>query len=137
MKRLLRDVRGITAVEFALVAPPFMMFMFLMVDGARAVWTYQTLQAVATDAARCAALGRSNCDTTGEVQQYAVDRANGFGVPLTLAQVALNTAAICSTVSGMTQVTITKSYQGATTKLLPSSISSLTTNSCFPTAPVT
>jgi len=57
MRQLLSDRRGVTAVEFALVAPVFMMFMFLIIDGARIVWTYQTLQEVATNSARCAALG--------------------------------------------------------------------------------
>ena len=135
MRRILRDTKAVTAVEFALVAPTFMMFMFMIIDGARATWTYQTLQQVATDAARCAALGVSACDTSAKVQQYAVDRADGFGVPLTTASVTLTPSTTCSSMAGMTRVAIVKSYQGATTKLLPSSITTLTTDSCFPTAP--
>ncbi len=134
MSRLLRDQKGVTAVEFALVAPTFMMFMFLIIDGARATWTYQTLQQVATDTARCAALGVSTCDTSGEVQTYAVNRANGFGVVLTAGAVTLTPSTTCSSVAGMTKVAISMTYQGATTKLLPSSITTLTTDSCFPTA---
>lgn len=137
MKRLLRDRRGITAVEFALVAPTFMMFMFLMIDGARAVWTYQTLQEIATNSARCAALGVSTCNDSAEVKAYAVDRATRAGVKLTAAAVTLTPAAICSSVSGMTRVSIAATYQGASTRLLPSSITTLNTESCFPTAPVT
>ena len=72
MLHLLRgDRRGVTAVEFALVAPVFMMFMFLIIDGGRAVWTYQTLQEVASNSARCAALGLTGCKTQAEVQQRA------------------------------------------------------------------
>jgi len=134
MRRLLSDRRGVTAVEFALVAPAFMMFMFLIIDGARAVWTYQTLQAVATDSARCAALGVTGCKTSSEVQTYAVNRANGYGVSLTSSAVTLTSAAICSSVAGMTKVAISTSYQGATTKLLPSPVTTLSTESCFPTA---
>jgi uncharacterized membrane protein len=135
MRRVLGDIRGVTAVEFALVAPTFLMFMFLIIDGARATWTYQTLQQVATDTARCAALGVTGCETSGEVQTYAVNRANGFGVPLAAAAVTLTPSATCSSVSGMTKVAISTTYQGATTKLLPSGITTLTTDSCFPTAP--
>ena len=134
MSRLLSDRRGVTAVEFALVAPVFMMFMFLIIDGARIVWTYQTLQEVATNSARCAALGVTGCKTSGEVQTYAVNRAAASGVPLAAAAVTLTPAATCSSVAGMTKVAIASSYQGATTKLLPSSVSTLTTESCFPTA---
>lgn len=134
MRRLLSDRRGVTAVEFALVAPAFMMFMFLIIDGARAVWTYQTLQAVATDSARCAALGVTGCKTSSEVQTYAVNRANGYGVSLTSSAVTLTSAATCSSVAGMTKVAISTSYQGATTKLLPSPVTTLSTESCFPTA---
>jgi len=134
MRRLLSDRRGVTAVEFALVAPAFMMFMFLIIDGARAVWTYQTLQAVATDSARCAALGVTGCKTSSEVQTYAVNRANGYGVGLTSGAVTLTSAATCSSVAGMTKVAISTSYQGATTKLLPSPMTTLSTESCFPTA---
>ncbi|ATE66752.1 TadE/TadG family type IV pilus assembly protein [Rhizorhabdus dicambivorans] len=134
MRKLLRDRRGVTATEFALVAPAFMMFLFLIIDGARAAWTYQTLQSVATDAARCAALGVSTCDSSAEVKTYAVNRANGFGVPLTAAAVTLTTSATCQSMAGMTKVAISTSYQGATTKLLPSPITTLSTESCFPTA---
>lgn len=134
MIRLLRDRRGVTAVEFALVAPAFMMFMFLIIDGARAVWTYQTLQEVATSTARCAALGVTGCKTASEVQSYAVARAAATGVPLATSAVTLTSAATCSSVAGMTKVAIASSYQGATTKLLPSSVSTLSTESCFPTA---
>lgn len=134
MKRLFRDVRGVTAVEFALVAPAFMMFMFLIIDGARAVWTYQTLQEIASNAARCAGLGTSGCRTAGEVQSYAVNRAAASGVRLAAGAVTLAPAAICSGVAGMTRVAISSAYQGATTKLLPTSVATLNTESCFPTA---
>lgn len=134
MRRLLSDPRGVSTAEFALVAPIFMMFMFMIIDGARAVWTYQTLQQVATDSARCAALGITGCKTSSDVQTYAVNRANGFGVPLAAGAVTLTASATCSAMSGMTKVAISTSYQGATTKLLPSPMTTLSTYSCFPTA---
>lgn len=134
MTRLARDIRGVTATEFALVAPVFLMFMFLIIDGARAAWTYQTLQEVATNSARCAALGVTGCKTSAEVRSYAVARAAAGGVPLTAGAVTLTPAATCSSVAGMTKVAISAAYQGASTKLLPSSVTTLNTESCFPTA---
>lgn len=132
--RLFRDIRGITATEFALVAPAFMMFMFLIIDGCRVAWTYQSLQEVATNTARCAALGVTGCKTASEVQAYAVARAATQQIKLTTSAVTLTPAATCSSVSGMTKVAISSTYQGASTKLLPSALTTLNTESCFPTA---
>lgn len=137
MTRLIRDVRGVTAVEFALVAPVFLMFMFMIIDGAREVWTYQTLQQVATASARCAGLGTPACNSSANVKSYAVTQANGFGVTLASSAITLTTGTTCQSMANMTKVVITTSYQGATTKLLPSSLSTLSTESCFPTAPTT
>ncbi|MES2496861.1 MAG: TadE/TadG family type IV pilus assembly protein [Pseudomonadota bacterium] len=134
MMRLVRDSRGVTATEFALVAPAFLMFMFLIIDGARVAWTYQTLQEVATNSARCAALGVTGCKTASEVQAYAVARATAQGIKLTTSAVTLTPATTCASVAGMTRVAIASTYQGASTKLLPSSLTTLTTESCFPTA---
>lgn len=135
MRRLLRDIAGVTAVEFALVAPVFLMFMFLIIDGARMTWTYQALQEVATHSARCAALGVTGCKSSTDVQDYAVARAAASGVKLTTGAVTLTTATTCSSMGGMTKVAISSAYQGATTKLLPSTLTTLNTESCFPTAP--
>jgi Flp pilus assembly protein TadG len=111
MRRLLRDTSGVTAVEFALVAPAFMMFMFLIIDGARMTWSYQALQAVATSSARCAALGSTGCKTSSEVKDYAVASAAASGIKLTTDAVTLDSAATCYSVAGMTKVAIASAYQ--------------------------
>lgn len=125
-------VGGVTAVEFALVAPVFMMFMFLIIDGTRAVWTYQTLQEVATNSARCAALKQAACADNASVQSYAVARAAASGVRLGAADVTLTASTTCQTMSGMVKVAISTAYQGATTQLLPTSLTMLATDGCFP-----
>jgi Flp pilus assembly protein TadG len=135
LRPLLRDSRGVTATEFALVAPAFLAFMFLIIDGARMAWSFQALQEVATSSARCAALGATGCTSAADVKSYAVARAAANGVKITSSAVTLTSAATCSSVSGMTKVVIAATYQGASTKLLPSSLTTLNTESCFPTAP--
>lgn len=134
MRRLFCDGSGVTAVEFALVAPAFMMFIFLIIDGARMTWSYQALQEVATSSARCAALDATGCKTSSEVKDYAVARAAASGIKLTTDAVTLSSAATCYSVAGMTKVVIASAYQGATTKLLPSALSMLNIESCFPTS---
>ncbi len=135
LRSLVGDRRGVTATEFALVAPAFLAFMFLIIDGARMAWSFQALQEVATNTARCAALGATGCTSSADVKSYAVARAAANGVKIDAAAVTLTSAATCSSVSGMTKVAISASYQGASTKLLPSSLTTLATESCFPTAP--
>lgn len=125
-------IGGVTAVEFALVAPVFMMFLFLIIDGARAVWTYQTLQEVAVNSARCAALNQTACADNASVQSYAVARAAASGVRLGAADVTLTASTTCQTMSGMVKVAISTAYQGATTKLLPTALTTLVTEGCFP-----
>lgn len=132
MIRLFVDRRATAAVEFALVAPVFLMFMFLIIDGSRMVWTYQTLQEVATNSARCAALKLAACIDNSSVQTYAAARAVASGVPLTAASVTLTPAATCQATAGMVKVGIAMAYQGATTRLLPTSVTTLTTEACFP-----
>jgi Flp pilus assembly protein TadG len=137
MIRLFEDRRGATAVEFALVAPVFLMFMFLIIDGSRMVWTYQTLQEVATNSARCAALKLTACADNASVQTYAAARAVASGVPLGAASVTLSNVAASATGCkaspvAMVKVAINAPYQGATTLLLPTSVTTLTTEACFP-----
>jgi len=133
MKRLLASTKGLTTVEFALVGPCFLMMMMFIIDGARAVWTYQTLQEVATNSARCAALNKTGCTNSSEVKSFAVARARASGLTLADTSVTLATAQTCNAMGGMTKVTISSPYAGATTRLLPSTITTLTTDSCFPT----
>jgi len=131
--RLLSDRRGVTAVEFALVAPVFLMLIFLIIDGARMTWTYQTLQEVAANSARCAALKLTSCADSASVQSYAVARAAASGVRLGSADVTLTASTSCQSIGGMTKVAISTAYQGASTKLLPTAMTTLVTDSCFPT----
>ncbi len=135
LRLLLRDRRGVTATEFALVAPVFLAFMFLIIDGARMAWSFQALQEVATNSARCAALGATGCTDSAGVKSHAVARAAANGIKINATAVTLTSAATCSSVSGMTKVAISTTYQGASTKLLPSTLTTLAAESCFPTAP--
>src|SRR5207253_1156089 len=83
--RRLRDERGASLVEFALVAP----VLFLVIMGAIAlVWltaVRSTITGAARDGARFASI--PDCSTAPcayppatDVQQYVADRASGYGV---------------------------------------------------------
>jgi hypothetical protein len=95
------------------------------------------LQEVATNSARCAALKLTACADNASVQTYAAARAVASGVPLAAASVVLSnvaaSAAGCkASPVAMVKVAINAPYQGATTLLLPTSVTTLTTEACFP-----
>lgn len=139
MKRLLRGLAGDTiggvAVEFALVAPTFLMFIFLILDGGRMVFAKQSLNEVATAAARCAAIAATGCTDATSAQDWATSRAlTRDNLKLSSAVVQLGTT--CNSVANMAKVTVSTSFKKGAMTLLPQSVapSTLTSIACFPIA---
>ena len=136
IRRLLRSQRGAGAVEFALLAPTFLMFLFLLLDGGRMMFAKQSLNELATATARCMATKQAACANSGSAQSWAVSRGLARNnLQLTSNNVTINTAATCGGVSNMIQATITVPWKRGAMMLLPQSIapSSLSATACFPT----
>lgn len=133
MKRpaLLSDRQAVTAVEFALLAPVLLMFMFLLIEGGRMEWTQQTLQEVSTNTARCMALGQDACNSTAAIQSYAQSRGSAWGVSLASATITATTGQTCNGVSGMSRISISLPYRSVM-NLLPIAQQALTASACFP-----
>jgi Flp pilus assembly protein TadG len=133
MKRpaLLTDQGGVTAVEFALIAPVLLMFMFLLIEGGRMEWTQQTLQEVSTNTARCMALGQDACSSTSAIQSYAQSRGSAWGVSLASATITATTGQTCAGVSGMSRISISLPYRSVM-NLLPIAQQALTATACYP-----
>ncbi len=83
----LRNERGASAVEFAFVAPIMVLFSVLLIDIGRAMWASTTLEHVAREGARYAAVRGSSSDFEIDISDAtAVDafedlmeqRATGF-----------------------------------------------------------
>ncbi|WP_353204867.1 TadE family protein, partial [Sphingomonas sp.] len=119
------------AVEFALVAPVLLAFIFLLIEGGRLEWTQQALQEVASNAARCMALGTAPCADTPSIQGYAAARGLAWGVSFSAATTTVTANTTCSSVSGMNKITISLPY-GGVTRLLPIAPSALTASACVP-----
>lgn len=137
MMRLARDARGGSTIEFAFLAPIFLMMIFLLLDGGRMLFTKQALNEAAAAGARCAALKPTGCTTTAEVQSWTATRGSQRSrLSLTTAMVTVTMAGSCNGQSNMAQVTIAKPYTKTAMNLLPQSLapSTLTSTSCFPVA---
>ncbi|WP_294392674.1 TadE/TadG family type IV pilus assembly protein [uncultured Sphingomonas sp.] len=139
---LIRDERGSTVTEFAFVCPVFLMFLFLILDGARVMFVKQEVNGLAADVARCAAIKASGCTSIDTAKSYAVALGN------TRPQIAITTANVdlalttdtdrarCGNLAGMMRATITVPYGRGSMTLLPQSAmpSTLVSTSCFPVA---
>lgn len=69
IRRLGRDRRGVTVVEFALLAPALLTLVFGILEFGRWLWTMQALQATAAEGARCMAVLDPGCASGGIYSQ--------------------------------------------------------------------
>jgi Flp pilus assembly protein TadG len=101
------DDRGTTSMEFALIVPLLFLFIFSLIESYFALFNFQQVQAVASETARCVAIGSSLCSAGGAA--YAVNKAapgHAIGA-LTQQMVAVNTNTSCGGTANMTRITIT------------------------------
>ncbi len=133
-RRILRDRRGEAALEFALIGVIFLLLLLAPVEAGLMIWTGTALQSVASDTARCNAIGSPTCATVADAQSYAVSQAAkwiGQG-EISSNNVAITSTSTCNKASGnFIQVTITASiWSGA--MLSPINAPNQTATACFP-----
>jgi Flp pilus assembly protein TadG len=102
---------GAAVVEAAIVLPIFLLCVFGLTELGRALWIQSVLQYAVEEAARCAALGTANCNTTPNIQTYAASKAVGITVPS-------GNFTVTSPSCGK-QVAITYSFTSVVPNLLP------------------
>lgn len=116
---MIRDERGATVIEFALILPLLLMALFGLIEGARLVWMNQALDQAAYSTARCRTVANTACDSVAKQIAFAVQRAKANGVTLNPANVVIDPAATCGGSSGALLVTLTVSFASPAGKLLP------------------
>lgn len=113
----LSDRSGATATEFALVAVPFLLILFGLIEFGRAYWIRQSLYETAIAAARCLGVPQSECSASagvrdvGKAKTYAVTVANGWGLGLTTANVTATASTSCGGVAGFSKVSVTYYFE--------------------------
>ena len=115
LQRALADKHGVTAIEFAFLAPVFLLFVIGSIDAGRALWSQATLQRTVEVAARCAAVDKIKCATTSQVQALASEislfaPASAFSVASQSCGVAVSASleyALSSSLFGVPNVTLT------------------------------
>ena len=129
--RLARARDGNSAIEFAIVAPVFLLLMLGTMEFARLFWTQSTLQQAVQAAARCASVNTTTCDNAADTQTYAANQMFGLNVS---SSVFTATTANCGSVTG-NKVSGSLQFNFIAKGLFPSSWlppPTLTATSCFP-----
>jgi Flp pilus assembly protein TadG len=118
------DNRGASALEFALTAPVFFLFIFGIIQFGLLLWTQIGLQHGAEMAARCASVNSTLCPSgnPGAITSYAAQQA--FGLALPSQTFTYSTSACGNQVSA--------SYTFEFPAILNLSPVTLTAQSCFP-----
>ena len=136
---LARARQATTAVEFAICALAMVLIIVGFIEFGRLVWSFEVLQEVAIEGARCMGLGASSCASAGAYSSantttYVVNLATSRGVTITSGMVSLSNTATCGGASGFSQVSINYDFVTVAPVLLTSLVNGFTVpaSACFP-----
>jgi hypothetical protein len=129
--------RGTTAIEFALVAPVFLMLIFGAIEYSRVLWTLNALQQVAFDGARCMAIPQSACAVGGSYDStstttHITQTGNQWG--LSLQSINLSQNVSCGGTTGFSQVQVSSNFITPVPQivLLAAAGTTLQATACYP-----
>ncbi|HVB90296.1 MAG TPA: TadE family protein [Beijerinckiaceae bacterium] len=138
LRRFGRASSGATAIEFAIVAAPLLLFLTGTIEFGRLLWTREALRETAISAARCMGVLGVSCRSGGvynsaQTLSYVQDRALAWSVVVPSSGVTLSDNATCAGVGGFSQVTISYTFATAL-PLFVGALKSvpLTASACFP-----
>ena len=120
--KFIGDESGTTALEFALTAPAFLLFIFGIIEIGLLLWTQVGIQHGAEMAARCASINSTLCPNPNAVTTYAVQQS--FGLTLPSSTFTLTTPACGNQVNA--------SYTFQFPAIIGLSPLNLTAQACFP-----
>ncbi|MDA9504735.1 hypothetical protein XI09_08335 [Bradyrhizobium sp. CCBAU 11386] len=117
-----RDNQAASALEFALTAPVFFLFIFGIIEFGLLFWTQLGLQHGTEMAARCATVNPTLCPSSDAITGYAAQQAFGLGLP---AQAFTYSTSTCGN-------QVSASYVFEFPQVLNLSPLTLTAQACFP-----
>jgi Flp pilus assembly protein TadG len=79
--KLVHDESGTTALEFALTAPVFFLFIIGVIEAGLLFWTQIGIQHGAEMAARCASINSTLCPGPNAIASYATQQSFGLTLP--------------------------------------------------------
>jgi Flp pilus assembly protein TadG len=120
-RRFASDEAGNPAVEFGLLAPALLLFIFGIAEGGRLLWTVNALHYSVQEAARCASINKTTCGTSTQIQSFAAGRSGA----------SFNASVFTATVTGCGNRVSASYTMPLNIPFMTHSIS-LTAQSCYP-----
>ena len=134
LRRLPGDRRASQSLEFMMVSALFFPISFAIVELGLALWTQNAMQMAVTKAARCVAIGSTDCP---DVAAYTVSAVNAWLVPDTVSSsdVTVTTNTTCNSAPGKAvQVSMSHALWSSLTLPPPFGAPTLTVSACFPSS---
>lgn len=134
----LSSTAGTAALEFAVLAVPFLCMCFGVIEFGRACWTMEALQESAAQGARCIGVVSSACSSGGAfsssaAQTYIQNVASGWGLSVPTGDITPTQSTTCGGVSGFSKVQISYTFSTIVGDLIPSLKSAaMSVSSCYP-----
>ena len=98
---------GNVAIEYGLILPAMLLFIFGLMDASRLLWTNITLTRATEAAARCGAVNTTTCPTAS-IPAYAATQAQNFGLyDAVAADFVVSTSVSCGVQGQVTGVQVT------------------------------
>jgi Flp pilus assembly protein TadG len=118
-----RDRAGTSALEFALLAPAFLLLFLGIMEFGRVLWTQSALQHAVEAAARYAAINYPSCASVSQTKSYAAGEVFGQSIPSSTFSLSCNACG--------TQVSASLPFSFIVPGLIPYSVT-LGAQSCHP-----
>lgn len=99
MRSLRRNRRGVVAIEFAILGVVLFMVTLGGMDLGLILWTQGALQMVASDAARCGAIGATGCTSSSGIESYVQTQAANWIMGSVAAGLTVNVNSAVSSTS--------------------------------------
>lgn len=121
--KLVGDRKGVSALEFSLLLPLFLMLVIGIMQVGQLFWMRTALQHAVEMAARCATVNATICGTATKIQAYAATQA--YGMTVSPATFTVTTPACGNNVAATSTFTFL-------TTLIPIPAITLQAKSCYP-----
>eukprot|EP01037_Dinobryon_pediforme_P012523 gene12523-12612_t len=132
LRGLSADERGVSGVEFAMLALPLLIMTLGSIELGLMMWTTNVLEATADDTARCVAIAGAGCS---DGPSYAVSQATQslFSGAISASEVSVQNGASCNGLAGsFVVVTITAHRWGASGLVSALSRAAIVAKACYP-----
>lgn len=135
ISRLLQSRDGTTSLEFAVIAPVFLMLLLGIPAAGFLLWAKGAIELAASQTARCVAIGSADCTDRTAYTAYATSILADWGIASLISPITVTSQSYvtCNRLAGpFSSVTITSATGIGPSFVAPLSNLMLTATACYP-----